>query len=556
MNKHAIYHRPRSSYAYFDSPGTVFILFRSGREDIEAVEIFHFDKYIHRETLKNTKMEKFIDDELFSYYRIRLTPPYKRLAYYFKLTGKDGEIFYYDETGFCKDDKHCERCAFQMPYINDADVIRVPQWAKSAVFYHIFPDSFARSEPFFEGAPAWGTEPHVRDHRGGNLRGMIDNFSHIKELGVNALYLCPLFASGSAHRYNTSDYKTIDPRLGTMDDFKEFLDLCHKNSVRVLLDAVFNHTCDTFPAFKDIVEKGEASKYKDWYFIRSFPVQVDGVYRYDRFAFTSHMPKLNTANREVKEYLLDVVEFWTKTGIDGWRLDVANEVDLGFWRDFRKKVKSVNSEVLIIGEIWNDSTPYLDGDMMDSVMNYPFAASCSAFFLSGEIDLETFKNQISTRLTAYPYPMTYAMYNLFGSHDTARWFTEAKGDIKRITLSIVFQFCFPGMPAIYYGDETGMEGENAILARRCMNFTPGETGQKLLALYKKLIALRKNSRALCEGDFEWSENSSGLLSFTRRAGDEEIRVDINNSNKAEPIEPMGYRIYRKKTQDISWSVVS
>ncbi|MDR2742404.1 MAG: glycoside hydrolase family 13 protein [Treponema sp.] len=568
MNLHAVYHKPRGNYAYFDSPDTVFLLFRAGRGDLKNVEVFYFDKYIHKETLTKTKMEKYMDDVLFSYYRVRIKPPYKRLAYYFRAAGKDGTLLYYDEFGFHENDAGCWLRAFQMPYINEPDVIRIPEWAKHAVFYHIFPDSFARSGGGFEGDPKWGSEPHPRRHLGGDLRGMIDNFSYIKELGVNALYLCPIFASNTCHRYNTRDYRTIDPRLGTMEDFAEFLALCHSNGVRVLLDAVFNHTCDTFPAFLDVIEKGEASPYKDWYFIRSWPVKVDGEYRYDRFAFTPHMPKLNTGNPEAAEYLLDTAEFWTKTGIDGWRLDVANEVDLAFWRGFRRRVKAVNPDALILGEMWNDSLPYLAGDTADSVMNYPFFTACREFFLSGEIDAEGFRNIISGRLAAYPYPMVYAMYNLLGSHDTSRWLTEAKGDLRKVILSMVFQFTFVGMPVIYYGDETAMEGENPIQARRCMDFNPGEKGQTLLALCKKLVSLRKQSRALREGDFAWLETPGSLLGSLRTAEGERVWVYINNSREdamftegppgeadlalssggdagGSRIEPFGYRVYQK-----------
>jgi glycosidase len=290
------------------------------------------------------------------------------------------------------------------------------------------------------------------------------------------------------------------------------------------------------------------------------------------------MPKLNTANPEVETYLLDVVEFWTRTGIDGWRLDVANEIDLGFWRNFRKRVKSINPDALIIGEMWNDSLPYLAGDMVDSVMNYPFSMACREFFLTGELDAAGFRNLISERMAAYPYPMVYAMYNLFGSHDTARWLTLAKGDAQKVALSMVFQFTFVGMPAIYYGDETAMEGDNPIQARRCMNFSPEKNGQDFLALYQKLAALRTRSRALCEGDFSWIETNSALIAFKREyredlfpaaeksGGDKQTFIVINNTKEtvsidgvippdAEPVlssgaggkcvEPMGYRVYRQ-----------
>jgi glycosidase len=201
--------------------------------------------------------------------------------------------------------------------------------------------------------------------------------------------------------------------------------------------------------------------------------------------------------------------------------------------------------------------------MVDSVMNYPFSFACREYFLTGGLDTEGFRNFISARLAAYPYPMVYAMYNLLGSHDTSRWFTEAKGDIRKVTLSLVFQFSFVGIPAIYYGDETAMEGGDSVTARRCMNFAPGEAGQKLLALCKKLVALRIKSSALCEGDFAWIKVPGNLLACKRTFGNETVWVYINNSEEtvtadslpgtepalssgeggSDTIEPMGFRVF-------------
>ncbi len=535
MLRQAIYHRPRNNYAYFDRDYTAYLMLRTGRDDLARVELVAFDKYDMAGTVTRTVLSPALSDSLFSYYRARVTPPYKRMDYYFILTGTDGELLYYDELGFHTDDRHCEKNAFKLPYLNESDAVCVPNWAKSAVFYQIFPDSFARSAAYSAPVPLpeWGSEPHIVNHLGGNLRGIIEHFSYFTELGITAFYFCPIFASNSCHRYNTRDYLEIDPTLGTLEDFRELLELCHQNGIRMILDAVFNHTCDTFPAFLDVIENGEASAYKDWYYIRSYPVVVDEVYRYDRFSFERHMPKLNTSNPETRKYLLDVAAHWTSLGIDGWRLDVANEVELDFWRDFRKTVKSINPDAFILGEMWNDSQPYLGGDMVDSVMNYPFATACEYYFLTREINTEEFRDLITARLTCYPHPAAYAMYNLLGSHDTPRWFTLAGEDLQRVILSVVFQFCFVGMPAIYYGDEQAMTGTDFVEARRCMDFHPGMDGQTLHALYRELIAMRRSHRVFSEGDFCWVDLSPALgaapLCFARRLGEEEAVLLMNNT---------------------------
>lgn len=543
MLRQAVYHRPRNNYAYFDREDCAYLMLRAGRGDLSSLELISFDKYDPESTLRREIMPLYLSDSLFDYYRITLCPPFRRVAYYFVLTDTEGEVLYYDELGFHAENKHCERDAFQLPYLNHADAVSVPAWAKSAVFYQIFPDSFAKSPSHKPAVPVpqWGSEPHITKHLGGNLRGIIEKFSYFLELGITALYFCPIFMSNSCHRYNTRDYRRIDPTLGTLEDFKELLSLCHKHGIRLILDAVFNHTCDTFPAFQDVIEKGEASPYRDWYYIRSYPVIVDQEYRYERFSFERHMPKLNTSHPETRRYLLDVAAFWTGLGIDGWRLDVANEVDLDFWRDFRKTVKSINPDAFILGEMWNDSQPYLNGDMVDSVMNYPFVTACEYYFLNREISTREFQDLITARLVCYPQPAVFAMYNLLGSHDTPRWYTLAGKDLQKVILSAVFQFCFVGMPAIYYGDEAAMEGEDFVKARRCMNFTPQGDGEALRSLYKELIAMRKSHRVFSEGDFRWVEltpqSGDAPLCFQRSLEEEHAALILNNTDQAVCLDP-------------------
>ena len=540
MNSEAIYHRPRNEFAYYDKRGTVTLLLRAACGDLRRATLCWFDKYVENQPHAQMEMECFLEDDLFAYYRAQVTPPYRRLQYYFRLEDVHGETWYLDEQGTHHSQEGCTEACFQMPYLNRTDAICVPEWAENAIFYQIFPDSFARCEPVPTGEdfPAWGSEPDIVKPLGGNFAGMRSHLDHLSALGVNALYLCPIFHSNTCHRYNTYDYFSIDPRLGTLEDFRAFLDDCHSRGIRVVLDAVFNHTCDTFPKFRDVMARGKDSEYYGWYFINQYPFEVDGNYSYERFAFERHMPKLNTENPDVRDYLLRVARYWTEMGIDGWRLDVANEIDLSFWRAFRAEVKKINPQALILGEVWGDAQPYLAGDMFDTVMNYPFASLCRACFLEKKMDGARFRREIDRILTHYPAPMTRCMYNLLGSHDTARWLTLANDQFEPAALSAAFQFLFVGMPAIYYGDETGMTGADFIQARRCMCFAPPtETGRRLLRLYTALAALRREHPALTKGDFHWvdpvSVQGPSALAFRRSCPGDELTLVWNSS--AQPL---------------------
>ena len=251
----------------------------------------------------------------------------------------------------------------------------------------------------------------------------------------------------------------IDPQFGDKATFKRLVDVCHQHGIKVMLDAVFNHSGYYFPPFQDVLKNQEHSKYKDWFHIRDFPIITKPRPNYDTFAFTEQMPKLNTENAEVKEYLLNVARYWIEEfDIDGWRLDVANEVDHSFWREFRKTVKSVKPDAYILGEIWHDSMPWLQGDQFDAVMNYPFTQSALDFFAKGTINADVFAQRISHVLHSYPNNVNEVSFNLLGSHDTPRILTIANENKDRLKLLFLFQLTFIGSPCIYYGDEIGMTG--------------------------------------------------------------------------------------------------
>ena len=282
----------------------------------------------------------------------------------------------------------------------------------------------------------------------------------MKDLGINALYLTPIFKSTSNHKYNTDDYYQIDPAFGDKKILKKLVEEAHQRGIRIILDAVFNHSGFYFFAFQDVLEKGKDSKYWDWFFIEGYPVKTTPPVNYHTFANdVVDMPKLNTSNPEVQEYLLDVVRYWMEeVDIDGWRLDVANEVDRNFWRKFRETVKGIKKDAYIVGEIWHNSEVWLQGDQFDAIMNYPLAMAILDFLAQRSIGPTEFNNRLVRNWMLYQDRVNYSMLNLINSHDTRRLLNYFSGDKESMKLAVLFQFTYPGAPMIYYGDEVGMKG--------------------------------------------------------------------------------------------------
>ncbi|VTR61326.1 periplasmic alpha-amylase [Actinobacillus pleuropneumoniae] len=379
----------------------------------------------------------------------------------------------------------------------------------------------------------WGSaEPTPKNFFGGDLQGVIDHLDHLSELGVNAIYFTPLFTATTNHKYDTEDYMEIDPQFGDKDTLKKLVDLCHARGIRVLLDAVFNHSGRTFAPFVDVQKNGLNSKYKDWFYVRSLPLEVvDGIPTYDTFAFEPLMPKLNTENPEVRAYLLKAAEYWIKeTGIDGWRLDVANEVGHSFWREFRQVVKKANPDAYILGEVWHESSIWLEGDQFDAVMNYPFTNAVLDFFINRTADAEKFSFMLGKQLAGYPRQASEVMFNLLDSHDTARLLTQANGDKRLMKLAAMFQFTYFGTPCIYYGDEIGMDGGHDPGCRKCMEWDESKHDKDLFHFYQTLIKLRKEHSALRTGSFKFlkAEKSGGKIAYLREDDNETILIAVNN----------------------------
>ncbi|MWC26740.1 alpha-glycosidase [Paenibacillus sp. MMS18-CY102] len=538
MLKEAIYHRPKQNWAFAYNYETVILRIRTKRDDVQSVEAIHGDKYDWDKTVTASSMRLLSSDALFDYWEVSVKPPFRRLRYAFKLKGLDGETVYLTEQAFETEAPEDAMSFFDYPYLNPIDLFQPPAWVKDAVFYQIFPERFANGDPSLnpEGTEPWGGEPTPSNFFGGDLQGVIDHLDHLSSLGINAIYFTPVFLAPTNHKYDTTDYMQVDPAFGTNELLKQLISDCHARGIRVLLDAVFNHAGRTFPPFVDVLANGENSRYADWFHVREWPIGVkDGIPTYETFSFAPTMPKLNTENAEVKQYLLDVAKYWIEEiGIDGWRLDVANEVDHAFWREFRQTVKRANPEAYILGEIWHDSLMWLQGDQFDAVMNYPFTNAVLDFFAYGKRDAKHFADAIGRQLAEYPQQVTEVTFNLLDSHDTPRLLTLCGDDERRMQLAALFQLTYPGTPCIYYGDEVGMSGEGDPGCRQCMVWDSAKQNQSLLKFYKDALSLRSRYAALRGVGLQFvsAERKSHVLAYERFDENERLFIVMNVSDQS------------------------
>jgi len=531
----AVYHRPKQNWSYAYDKQTIHLRLRTKRNDCSQVEAIVGDKYTWKNTVEAVPMRIFAQDERFDYWETSVVPPYRRLRYAFRLTAAENKKqIIMTERNFVDELPEDPNSFFDFPFINPIDVFEPPAWVKDAVFYQIFPERFANGDPSIspDNVEAWGGKPTPKNFFGGDLQGVIDHLDHIAELGINAIYFTPLFEATTNHKYDTQDYLKVDPHFGTNEKLKELVDACHARGIRVLLDAVFNHSGRTFAPFVDAQKHGQQSRYAEWFHVREWPLQViDGIPTYDTFAFEPLMPKLNTEHPEVKQYLFQVARYWIEEiGIDGWRLDVANEVDHQFWREFRKIVKDVNPEAYILGEIWHDSIMWLQGDQFDAVMNYPFTNAVLDFFGHQSIDAQAFTDAIGHQLAAYPQQVTETAFNLLDSHDTPRLLTICDQNEDAMKLAALFQLTYPGTPCIYYGDEVGIDGEGDPDCRKCMTWETEKQNTDLLSFYKQLIALRHQHPALRSSDIRFihaGQDDDGTLAYERIADNERLLIVLN-----------------------------
>ena len=447
-----------------------------------------------------------------------------------------------------------------------------PDWVQDAIFYQIFPDRFARSARnpndnlTFE---SWDNPPTTHGFKGGDLYGVAERLDYLKDLGITALYLNPIFASASNHRYHAYDYYTVDSLLGGNQAFKELLEKAHKKNIRIILDGVFNHASRGFWQFHHVLECGEDSPYKDWFLFDpdrlsrkkhwgAYPSPHEQRLLQHEDSITAigyrgwwnlpALPKFNTNSPVVREFLFDVAEHWIKLGVDGWRLDVPTEIDDdSFWQEFRQRVRKINSEAYIVGEIWHEAQRWLQGDQFDAIMNYDVTKPCLAFFPGKHLDLKIlhqqpnyhgihypidaheFANRIDHNLQLYKRDITYSQLNSLDTHDTPRFLSCAGGDKNALKLAWLFLFAYPGAPNIYYGDEIGLDGKHDPDNRKSFPWDESKWDKDLLNYTKELIKLRKKNPVLRRGDYKRLWSANGVYAFSRSLDGHTLIIALNAS---------------------------
>lgn len=385
---------------------------------------------------------------------------------------------------------------FDLPQnLREIERFETPKWAKNKIVYQVFPARFATSKAV--SPKIWYKTPiDGRADLQGDLKGLYEKLDYIHDLGVDILYLTPIFRSKSTHKYDTIDYYTIDPSFGTTEDLVAVVDKAHSLGLRVILDGVFNHTAPEFFAFQDLEKNWEHSPYRNWYYCNGKPKRpmVPLVKpNYKCFSYFGGMPKVNLENDETARYFIDVALYWLRTAkIDGWRLDVGDEVSHYFWCKFRTAVKAEFPDALIVGEVWHYAADFLQGDNWDSVMNYPFLNAAMEFVATGEISASEFVNELGFLRGNLNTACYHVLWNLLGSHDTPRALHRCGEDKRKMKLLAAIQLLLPGMPFIYYGDEVGMTGGRDPDCRRGMLWEEQRQDRNMLAHYRRLISLRKN----------------------------------------------------------------
>lgn len=551
MKLDAILHIPMSEYAHGLDAKHIVYRIRCAKGDLTRVTLHYGDTACRVTPILFTPaaMEIVASGELHDYWQVSVDSPYDRVYYYFELyDGVDTVLYYGGIFTDCLVDDRSQY--FKLPINHRADIVTVPDWVHDAVVYNIFPDSFATGYRYVSGSPGRAVYKgyEVKGKLGGTLNGVIENVDYLRDLGVNCVYLNPIFAAGEYHKYDLLDYFHVDPCFGTDGAFREMVDMLHKNEIRVIIDGVFNHCGWNFFAFDDVVRNQEKSGYCDWFYHLEFPVvrpeDPQSYPGYACFAYERMMPKLNTANPDVREYFCNVGRYWIEEyGIDGWRLDVASEVDNHFWRAFRDTVKASDPEALLIGEVWESANHWLQGDMFDSAMNYDFRKHCELFFAREHIDAATFGGRVSDMIMRYRVQTVPAQLNLLDSHDVSRFLSLCEGDTDRYRLAVLFMMTFIGMPTVFYGDEQGAQGVAEEEYRRPMPWEDGNSS--LYVFFKAAIVMRHDLAALCRGDFRilCAERDSRLLVFTRTYRKQSVTICINAGSETVALPKLNDNLY-------------
>ncbi len=546
----AVFHRATDNYCYALDENQLIINLKTGY-DVKEVNIIYGDPFANGilgggEEWTGDKAgipyKKRLKNQL--WWTTTIIPEFKRLKYYFELITED-EKWYYFEDGFVSEEQMQltgrSRQCFTMPWLNISDVNKTPYWVNETIWYQIFPDRFCNGNPDInpENVLEWDSKKKIenRDLYGGDLQGVLDKLDYLQKLGITGIYLTPINESPSNHKYDTTDYEKIDPHFGNELLMKTLVQSAHSKGIRIMLDAVFNHSGFYFKPWQDVLEKGPQSEYYDWFMINQWPLEKGAAKKGQlyTFAFFDGMPKLNTNNPKVREYLIAVVCDWVrKYDVDGIRIDVANEISHTFCKELRKALKEIKPDIYILGEIWHDAIAWLRGDEYDAVMNYPLAGSMKDFFIDESLTGEDFEYMVNRCYTNYMQQTNDVLFNMLDSHDTIRLRSVVKNEEEYRAL-LTLLFTMPGSTCIYYGTEIGMEGGFDPDCRRCMPWDKIENGiyDERIEFMQSLIALRKTQPLMRERNFHFPSEYENprVIQFWKIGWSEKLEIVVNSSDE-------------------------
>ncbi|MDQ0193818.1 alpha amylase N-terminal ig-like domain-containing protein [Paenibacillus wynnii] len=535
-----LYHTCEDPFAFPVGHGVLKLrLFVQSGQQLSCT-VIHSDRYDSPGKEIPLLMERIGSAGAYEIHEAMIKTDTKRSRYLFYVENTSGDYLWYGERGISENRERAG--SFQYAYFHRSEALEVPSWISDAITYQIYPSSYNQ----------------------GTLQGITDKIPYLQELGITVIYMTPIFESPSEHKYDTTDYYNIDPAFGDLDGLKKLVSVAHQHGIKVVLDAVFNHSGDAFFAFKDVLQKGENSLYKDWFFIHSYPVTQSPAPSYETFGKAEvSMPKLNMDHVEVADYMIDVAKYWVReAGIDGWRLDVANEVNPLFWARFRKELKADYPELLLIGEIMHASGPWLRGDQFDGTMNYVLRDAMLEFYAEQSTGPARFMEQVLHQEALYNDRANSAMFQLIGSHDTLRFMTACKQGgrgwdrestaERRMRLAVFFQLTYVGIPMIYYGDEVGMEGATDPHCRKPMLWQEQDQNTELFKWYQQLISLRMSHDVLRKGSFHpwFTDEARNVLGYVRKSGLHNMGLIINNSPNSYQLELSPYHSNKSVLTDL------
>ena len=527
------------------------------------------------EDFRPVELRKYAETDRFVFWGVQVEFRANVAKFSFAATTEDNLNLYLGTSGIANFISPSEK------WVYDSSIYQrhsIPDWVYGSVMYQVFPERFAngRSEINPENTVEWGSVPTRLDFQGGDLYGVIDKLDHIDSLGVNILYLNPIFLSGSTHKYDSWDHFKVDPTLGGDDGLRDLISNCHDRNIKVILDCSLNHVHPRHFAFQDIVKNGENSEYKNWFTIFDYPVRLihrphlyantykvgwDGneeeYKRYLEKTFDEtkvpvevrdddgpivepsykawwgvpDMPKVNFESKEARQWALDVTKHWIENfDIDGWRMDVAKELDFSFWKEFRDIAHKANKDTLLISEIFGDTSQWLQGDRFDGTMNYSFREAMTDYFATKRINNKEFADSLANLYSMYSFEALSSCQNLLSSHDVKRFLNRCGNEEDGILGAIFLQATFPGIAGIYYGDEIGLGGADDPFNREPFPWHSEESWNSTILDYtKKLMNIKKSSSIFKYGRFELLDDNEQFVAFRRILKDESMLCIINRS---------------------------